>query len=168
MKTAFITMASVAALAFSASPAAAQTEGFRAEVHGGWDRVSNTGIEEDGILYGVGIGYDVRLGETAFVGVEANADLSNGDVCEADVFDDGDEACIAVRRDFSVGVRAGVNVAPNTAVYALAGYTNARFRFDYRRHKLCLVADNYYKLRFRLRAESYLQISAGLRLWKKL
>jgi outer membrane immunogenic protein len=131
MKTAFITMASVAALALTASPAAAQTEGFRAEVHGGWDRVSNTGIEEDGILYGVGIGYDVRLGETAFVGVEANADLSNGDVCEADVFDDGDEACIAVRRDFSVGVRAGVNVAPNTAVYALAGYTNARFRLDY-------------------------------------
>jgi len=131
MKTVLITMASVAALALTASPAAAQVEGFRAEVHGGWDRVSNTGLDEDAITYGIGGGYDFRIGENAFIGVEANADLSSGEVCGTDVLEEDDEACVEAGRDLSVAVRAGINVTPSTAVYALAGYTNARFRLDY-------------------------------------
>jgi outer membrane immunogenic protein len=127
MKKLLLVAASAAAFA-AATPAAAQP---RIEVHGGWDRVSNDDLEEDGILYGIGLGYDVPIGENAFVGIDLSADLSSGDVCENAVIAPNDEACLEVRRDLAAAVRAGVNVAPNTAIYGLAGYTNARFRAEY-------------------------------------
>jgi outer membrane immunogenic protein len=129
MKIIAFALATATALALTATTASA--EGLRVEVHGGWDRVSNGGVEEDGILYGIGAGYDVRVGENAFVGIDLSADLGTGDDCEEDVLVNGDEACVAVRRDLAAGIRAGVNVTPTTSLYALAGYTNARFRLDY-------------------------------------
>ena len=129
MKIIAFALATATALALTATTASA--EGLRVEVHGGWDRVSNSGVEEDGILYGIGAGYDVAIGENAFVGIDLSADLSSGEDCAEDVIANGDEACVSVRRDLAAGVRAGVNVTPSTSIYALAGYTNARFRVDY-------------------------------------
>ena len=127
MKRVMFALASIAAIA-AATPAAAQP---RVEIHGGWDRVSNDGVEEDGILYGIGFGYDLPVGERAFVGADFSADLSSGDACESSVLVNNDRSCVDVGRDLAAGIRAGVNVTPSTAVYALAGYTNARFRLDY-------------------------------------
>ena len=127
MKKILFAAASVAAVAV-ATPAAAQP---RVEIHGGWDHVSNGGVDEDGVLYGIGVGYDVRVGRNAFVGVDLSADLSSGDACETGLVVAGDRTCVEMRRDLAAGVRAGVNVSENTAVYALAGYTNARFRVSY-------------------------------------
>jgi outer membrane immunogenic protein len=127
MKKFLILAASAAAFA-AATPAAAQP---RVEVHGGWDRVQNGGVEEDGILYGIGVGYDVNVGRNAFVGVDLSADLSSGDACEAGLVVVNDNTCVEVRRDLAAGLRAGVRVSENTSVYALAGYTNARFRISY-------------------------------------
>ena len=121
-------LASAATLGATASPASAQT--FRAEVHGGWDRLTND-VREDGIVYGVGVGADFRVGRSLTAGIEANADFSNIDQCETGAIAAGDELCVAARRDLSAVARLGVNVSPNAQVYALAGYTNGRFRIDY-------------------------------------
>src|SRR3712207_7822263 len=45
---------------------------------------------EDGVLYGVGVGYDMQLNGGAVVGVEAEATDSTADVCEEDVDVAGD------------------------------------------------------------------------------
>src|SRR5918994_53040 len=82
MKTYLYALASVAVLAAAAAPASA--EGFRAEIHGGWDHV------------------------------RAN-----------------DAACIHAKRDLAAAVRLGYKVGERGTLYALAGYSNARFRFDY-------------------------------------
>jgi outer membrane immunogenic protein len=113
----------------AAAPAFAQ--GFRIEAHGGWDRASSEGVGDNGVLYGVGAGYDVALGRGLFAGIEANADFSTMKECTADAIAAGDLLCVRAGRDLSAGVRFGAEVAPGSRIYALAGYTNARFRLDY-------------------------------------
>ena len=127
MKKILFAVASVAALA-AATPAAAQP---RVEIHGGWDNVSTPGVDEDGIVYGIGAGYDVNIGRNAFVGVDLSADLSSGDECATSVIVANDTACVEAGRDLAAGIRAGVRVTPRTSIYALAAYTNARFHLDY-------------------------------------
>jgi outer membrane immunogenic protein len=120
--------ASAVSLGATASPAAAQT--FRAEVHGGWDRLTND-VREDGIVYGLGAGVDFRLGRRLTVGAEANADFGNVEECGTGVIATGDELCVEAGRDLSAVARIGVDVTERAMVYALAGYTNGRFRIDY-------------------------------------
>src|ERR1044072_4692243 len=122
-------VSSVFALAI-ASPAAA--EGFRAEIHGGWDHSSVSGEGDSGILYGVGVGYDMNLGSKAFIGVEANFDGSTQKECEASVIAANDRVCLRSGRDLSAAVRLGYNVSDRGKIYALGGYTNARFKASYR------------------------------------
>ena len=118
----------IAALAVStaalAAPAMAQDadktfSGAHVEAIGGWDRVQGEGSHDDGVLYGVGAGYDIRRGNTVF-GVEGEASDSTqkeelGGVTQH------------AARDLYVGGRAGVVVGGNNLLYAKAGYTNARY-----------------------------------------
>jgi len=120
--------ASASTFGITASPASAQT--FRAEVHGGWDRLTND-VREDGIVYGIGAGVDFRVGRTLTVGAEANADFSNVEECGTGVIATGDELCVEAGRDLSAVARVGVDVTDSGMIYALAGYTNGRFRIDY-------------------------------------
>jgi outer membrane immunogenic protein len=129
MRAYLVAITSVLALAAAASPAAAQ--GLRAEVHGGWDRVQGDNQEEDGIVYGVGLGYDALVGQSAFVGVDLSLDDSSTKECERGVLVANDTACLNAGRDLAAAVRAGVLVGERSKVYALAGYTNARYRFSY-------------------------------------
>lgn len=129
MRAYLIGIAAVIALGVTASPASA--EGFRAEVHGGWDRVQGAEQEDDGILYGIGLGYDLNVGRNAFAGVDLSFDDSTTKECETGVDLAGDVACLPAGRDLAAGIRGGVNVGERGKVYALAGYTNARFRFSY-------------------------------------
>lgn len=127
----FISLAALltsTAMLATASPAAAQT--VRAEVHGGWDHLSGD-VRKDGLVYGIGAGVDFRLGNTITIGVEGNADLSNVNECAGNVLAAGDELCVSAGRDLSAVARVGVNVTSGTQIYALAGYTNGRFRIDY-------------------------------------
>jgi outer membrane immunogenic protein len=128
MKTYLYALASVAVLAVAA-PASA--EGFRAEVHGGWDHARAGGDGESGIVYGVGAGYDFDIGRKAEIGLDLSADLSTIDECRTSVVLVGDRACLDAGRDLAAAVRLGYKVSPKGTIYALAGYTNARFRFDY-------------------------------------
>ena len=92
--------------------------GFRVEALVGYDNVNVSGLKNpDGLLYGVGIGYDFALAGTV-LGIEADVTDSTtkvklvGPDLQAD-------------RDIYVGARAGVIVGSGL-LYAKAGYTNAR------------------------------------------
>jgi outer membrane immunogenic protein len=119
----------------------AQAEGLRAEIHGGFDRLSNerffspsdsTFRPVEGGVYGFGIGYDQPLGKQVFVGLEGNADFSTGSRCQVNplvafvapgIF----ESCLRPGRDLSANARFGVNLGSRrTRLYALAGYSNVR------------------------------------------
>lgn len=132
MKTYLYALASVAVLA-AAAPASA--EGFRAEIHGGWDHVRADGPgnnnSDSGIVYGIGAGYDVAIAPKVELGLDLSADLSSMEECESSVVLVNDTACIHAKRDLAAAIRLGYKVSERGTIYALAGYTNARFRFDY-------------------------------------
>jgi len=82
----------------------------------------------DGLLYGVGIGYDYDMG-SAVIGAEAELTDSTA---KTTYNRDGDFEGIGLGRvkagrDFYVGARAGIKASPQTLVYIKGGYTNARF-----------------------------------------
>jgi outer membrane immunogenic protein len=123
-------LASAATLGLTASPASAQTTG-RVEIHGGWDHAGDSGVDGDGIAYGIGAGIDFQLAPRVVAGVEANLDFSTADECGSSVIAAGDVLCVEAGRDISAVGRLGYQVSSNGMVYALAGYTNGRFRIDY-------------------------------------
>ncbi|MFC4295706.1 outer membrane protein [Novosphingobium tardum] len=91
------------------------------------DTTSSDDQSVDGLLYGIGAGYDVAVGGVV-LGVEgeytdstAKTGYDNGD------FEGFGFGNVKVGRDLYVGARAGVLTSPRTMVYAKAGYTNARF-----------------------------------------
>ena len=117
-----------------ATPAFAQESsphaGFRVEGIVGYDRADVAGDGTDGVLYGVGVGYDFQAGNAIF-GIEGEASDSTVDECVADATIPGDELCGTFGRDLYVGGRVGAVVGGNTLLYAKAGYTNARIGLDY-------------------------------------
>src|SRR4051794_38269994 len=74
--------ATAAALAF-ASPAVAQgaaaPAGFRVEGLVGYDRPGTDGFHESGVLFGIGAGYDIALGHSVSLGIDAEATDSTAD-----------------------------------------------------------------------------------------
>lgn len=81
----------------------------------------------DGLLYGVGVGYDLNLGGIV-IGPEAEITGSTAKVG----FDDGDWEGFGIgnvktNRDLYIGARVGAEVMPGTLLYAKGGYTNAKF-----------------------------------------
>ncbi|MET0179266.1 MAG: outer membrane beta-barrel protein [Novosphingobium sp.] len=141
MKKLFVILASGSALA--AAPALAQDSqstftGPRVEAIVGYDvaqagsSVDNDTTDSDdqsidGLLYGIGAGFDFAVGRLV-LGVEgeytdstAKTTYDNGD------FEGFGFGSVKTGRDLYVGARAGVLATPKTLVYGKAGYTNARF-----------------------------------------
>jgi len=129
MKKVLIALAATAATVAVASPASA--EGLRAEIHTGIDSVGADGDHETGILYGVGLGYDIAVSPKLELGLDLSADLSSSDACVTGAVVANDRACIDARRDLAAAVRVGYKVSEQGTLYALAGYSNARFRATY-------------------------------------
>jgi outer membrane immunogenic protein len=128
-------VAAFLASSFAAAPAMAQEgapfTGPRVEGLVGWDRSQvEDGGREDGVAYGVGLGYDFQMGG-AVVGVEAEATASTADECVNDSLVTGDELCFKAKRDLYAGARIGTVVGDSTLLYAKGGYTNARYGVDY-------------------------------------
>lgn len=121
--------AAVAAMAIVAPASASDQVTYRVEAHGGWDRVTVGGGEDDGVTYGLAVGFDIPLGATAFVGLEGSADLSTTKDCFASVIG---AFCEKAGRDLSAVARLGLNVTPGVKLYALGGYTNARITDSFR------------------------------------
>jgi outer membrane immunogenic protein len=111
MKTTLYAFAAVAAIAAAAAPASA--EGFRAEIHGGWDHVRSDGPginnndSDSGIVYGIGAGYDFRIAPKVELGLDLSADLSSMEECENSVLVANDRACLDAGRDLAAAVRLG-------------------------------------------------------------
>lgn len=118
----------------ASSPALAQDRapftGPRVEGIVGWDRNQTDAGHKDGVVYGGAIGYDFQLGG-AVAGIEAEATDSSADACAHDVTVTGDRLCVGAKRDLYVGGRIGAVVGGSNLIYAKAGYTNARFGYDY-------------------------------------
>lgn len=130
MRAYLVGLTAAVAMMAVASPCSAQE--LRAEIHGGWDRVDADQIEDSGIVYGLGLGYDHALGDRAFVGVDFSLDDSSQKECAGGAVLSGDELCVRAGRDIAAGVRAGTKIGENGKLYALAAYTNARFKSSYR------------------------------------
>jgi outer membrane immunogenic protein len=122
--------ASIAAPAFAQDSGSPSFTGFRVEGLAGWDRPHTSGNHSDGLLYGVGAGYDYQAGRMV-IGVEGEASDSTAKRCFVGVDATGDRLCTKAGRDLYVGGRIGAVVAPTTLLYAKAGYTNARVNTDY-------------------------------------
>lgn len=123
-----------AAMPFGIAAASAQEStaftGPRVEGLIGWDRVQANGGHDDGVAYGVGVGYDVAVGKGLILGLEG--ELSDATTKECGTFASAvDRLCARTGRDLYVGGRLGVPVSPNVLLYGKVGYTNARYKLTY-------------------------------------
>ena len=118
-----ILAASAAALAFAspalaqdAAPAAAAAPaGFRLEALLGYDRSGIDGVRANGVLYGVGAGFDFAVSNGVSLGVDAEASDSTAK-----------KYGVRAGRDLYAGGRVSFAVSPSANVYLKGGYTNAR------------------------------------------
>lgn len=119
-----------AATAAAATPALAQApQGPRVEALVGYDQtkldLNGLGIDdsfkEEGVLYGVGAGYDFALGNGASLGVDLEASDST-------VKESNSAGTLKAKRDLYAGGRVSFPLgADGSNVYLKGGYTNARF-----------------------------------------
>jgi len=143
MKKFIFALVAGSSLAAIATPAMAQDAttftGPRVEAILGYD-ISKAGSDADndlndqddqdidGLLYGIGVGYDIDVG-AAVVGVEGEYTDSTGKT----EFSDGMDfegfglGRVDTGRDLYVGLRAGAKVRPDVLAYVKGGYTNARY-----------------------------------------
>ena len=119
------------------------------------DNDTNTNDDEsiDGVMYGVGAGYDFSAGGV-LVGVEgeytdssAKTGFDNGD------FEGFGLGRVETGRDLYIGARVGAIVAPNTLAYVKGGYTNARYNI--------LASDGETELRTNFDTDGY-RLGAGV------
>jgi len=118
---------STAAFAQDSSPPAG---GFHIEGLGGYDSARIEDDKDGGVLYGVGAGYDFRVGR-ALLGIQGEASESTNDGCVFGLAAPGDSLCARAGRELFIGGRAGFMAGRRILLYGTAGYTNARFRIDY-------------------------------------
>ena len=116
--------------------------GARIETHVGYDEPSigfnSSRLSDSGIVYGVGAGYDLGVGERFIVGIDANVELSTtGSSSTRDLSSfPGNPIGLTgsitnsthFGRDLSIGARAGVIVRKKNLIYVGANYSNARRR----------------------------------------
>lgn len=157
MKKILFTLA--AGTAMASSPAFAQDadstfSGPRVEAIVGYDiNKAGSSIDNDtdipndqsaeGLMYGVGAGYDFDLGSVV-VGPEAEVTWSNAKT----TFEDGDfegfgAGNVRANRDLYLGARVGFKATPSTLVYAKGGYTNAKFDSRNQNFRRDLDADGW-------------------------
>jgi len=124
----FVALSGISALAFAAAPVAAQTitapAGARAEAIVGYDRprIAIQGFEDlkdDGVIYGVGAGYDVPIGPSMAIGADVEITGSTAKW-------ESSAAELRVGRDIYAGARVTFPVSDVANLYVKGGYTNLR------------------------------------------
>jgi outer membrane immunogenic protein len=114
----------------AAPPPVRDFSGFRIEGLLGYDNTRVLGNDDGGLLYGVGVGYDIQSGRAVF-GVEAEASDATTHGCITNLVTPADRGCANLSRDLYVGGRIGARVGRNLLIYGKAGYTNMRFVSTY-------------------------------------
>lgn len=109
-----------------ATPAFAQTSpaapaGPRVEALVGYDSAKALGESDDGVLYGIGAGYDFAVGNGVSLGVDAEATDSTQKFGNDTVY-------VKSGRDLYAGGRISYAISDRANIYAKGGYTNARFK----------------------------------------
>lgn len=126
--------AAVAAMTFGATPAFAQDAvaapaGGRAELIVGFDQIrvdlSDLGVDEtakdEGVVFGIGAGYDFAASSAASFGVDV-------EVSESTVKESADGASVKAGLDLYAGGRVTFPVSNAANVYLKAGYTSFRVK----------------------------------------
>lgn len=126
----FVALTAVATAALAATPALAQApQGPRVEAIVGYDapriKVNDSGIngtfKDEGVVYGIGAGYDFALSNGVSLGADIEA--SDSTVKESNV-----AGTLKAERDLYAGGRVSFPLgADGSNVYLKGGYTNARF-----------------------------------------
>ncbi|HEX9931226.1 MAG TPA: porin family protein [Allosphingosinicella sp.] len=128
----FAVIAAVAAFgAFATPAAAAPVSGGRIEALVGWDRLTlsledegfNEDLGGDGIVAGLGVGYDFPVGATTSFGVDLEASMTPS----GQEFEEGGlTADIDFDRDLYAGARVTTALSDSMNLFFRAGYTNQR------------------------------------------
>lgn len=123
-------VAGVVALCVAQGVLANDLAGFRVEGMLGWDAPEGWLIgDADGLLYGVGAGYDLALGDNLALGIDGEIAGSTASEDYRVFGPDGSEEVYGegtVGRDLYVGARLTGKVADRVAVYGKFGYSNAK------------------------------------------
>lgn len=105
--------------------------GVYVEVLVGYDYVGGSGSDGwDGLVYGIGVGYDFQLGGVVF-GFEGEFSDLMIVVCDFNIVLIGDSVCYVVDCDFYVGVCVGFVVVFWILFYVKGGYINVQFKMIY-------------------------------------
>ncbi len=128
MKIIFVLAATAATATLAAPATAANISGPRVELVAGWDKPSfddtfGVDIDADGVVFGIGAGYDFAVGEKVALGIDLEATESTAGFRETDGTDTVE---FDAGRDLYAGVRLTIAASERVNVYAKAGYTNAR------------------------------------------
>jgi outer membrane immunogenic protein len=90
------------------------------------DGVAATPNSMDGLRVGAAIGYDMAVGKTVIVGIEAGGGYAVSGAASAR---SGTTSFrLTSGRDLDASLRIGVRATPATLVYAKGGYANSEFR----------------------------------------
>lgn len=108
--------ASVFAPLALAAPAAAQSDGNKADVYvgvqGGYHHLGDNPIgSNDGAIYGVYAGVDVPAGDTLILGIEGNFNLGTN----------------AIDSEYGVAAKIGTRVGDKGQIYVRGGYQEVNF-----------------------------------------
>lgn len=129
--------------ALAATPAYAQGMGIspRIEAKVGYDvldaevRLDDSAFiestKEGGVGFGFEAGVDANVTERILVGAYAGVDFPRISDCSGLDFFEGDEACIRNKRNWTLGVRAGVDVGDGGLIYVKGGVSKTKIRASY-------------------------------------
>ena len=95
-----------------------------------FDSGDSDGTSEDGIAYGIALGYDFNL-SVLVVGIEGEVAESSVKASGANVLVNGDSLTLSADRDLYAGFRVGVPVTKTILLYGKGGYSNQRFNAAY-------------------------------------
>lgn len=126
MKFAYLLAVAASAAVVSTGASASDISGFRVEALLGWDSPNFAELgSKSGLGYGAGIGYDFAVAPTVSLGIDGEI---GGSTAKYRVSEGADHVEISTGRDLYVGARVTGKVADKFAVYAKAGYANARVK----------------------------------------
>src|SRR5262245_11956059 len=101
-----LTVATPAIAQDNSAPVKSAPAGFRVEALVGWDHPGASGFHADGVLFGIGAGYDLAVSDTVSLGVDAEASDSTAKK-------DG----VSTRRDLYAGGRVNFAVSDRANLY---------------------------------------------------